>query len=327
MFRSAAWRTTDGHSVEYTWDEAAAQKSFEAALAVADSAINHPSGRLGAMLCPSQVDTCSPELLKEAQQAARRLGIPMQIHAAQSVVEFSEMTRRHGRTPIEWLDDQGLLDGDLIIGHGIFLNDHRALYWPHADDFGLLQRSGAHVAHCPTVFVRRGIALSFLGRYLRAGINVGIGTDTFPHNMLDEMRLACYVARLQAGHFRAASTEEVFNAATINGARMLGRDDIGRIAVGGKADFSLVDLSHPYMRPGREPLRSLIYSAGDRAIRDVYVDGAQVVKDGKLLTIDIERAMQEVERAQAQTIATVAQRDYAGRDIDAMSPRVFPSRA
>lgn len=327
MFRSAAWRTNDGHSVEYTWDEAAAQKSFEAALAVADSAINHPSGRLGAMLCPSQVDTCSPELLKEAQQAARRLGIPMQIHAAQSVVEFSEMTRRHGRTPIEWLDDQGLLDGDLIIGHGIFLNDHRALYWPHADDFGLLQRSGAHVAHCPTVFVRRGIALSFLGRYLRAGINVGIGTDTFPHNMLDEMRLACYVARLQAGHFRAASTEEVFNAATINGARMLGRDDIGRIAVGGKADFSLVDLSHPYMRPGREPLRSLIYSAGDRAIRDVYVDGAQVVRDGKLLTIDIERAMQEVERAQAQTIATVAQRDYAGRDIDAMSPRVFPSRA
>ena len=55
---------------------------------MADSAINHPSGRLGAMLCPSQVDTCSPELLKEAQQAARRLGIPMQIHAAQSVVEF-----------------------------------------------------------------------------------------------------------------------------------------------------------------------------------------------------------------------------------------------
>ncbi|KAG0736282.1 hypothetical protein G6F24_018408 [Rhizopus arrhizus] len=62
------------------------------------------------------------------------------------------------------------------------------------------------------------------------------------------MRLACYVARLQAGHFRAASTEEVFNAATVNGAKMLGREDIGRIAVGGKADFSLVDLSHPYMR-------------------------------------------------------------------------------
>jgi cytosine/adenosine deaminase-related metal-dependent hydrolase len=279
------------------------------------------------MLCPSQVDTCSPELLKEAQAAARRLGIPMQIHAAQSVVEFSEMTRRHGRTPIEWLDDQGLLDQDLIIGHGIFLNDHRALYWPHADDFGLLQRSGSHVAHCPTVFVRRGIALSFLGRYLRAGINVGIGTDTFPHNMLDEMRLACYVARLQAGHFRAASTEEVFNAATVNGAKMLGREDIGRIAVGGKADFSLVDLSHPYMRPGREPLRSLIYSAGDRAIRDVYVDGEQLVKNGQLLTIDIERCMQEVERAQAQTIATVSQRDYAGRNIDAMSPRVFPIRS
>lgn len=327
MFRSAAWRTPDGHSVEYSWDEPAARKSFQAALDVVDSAFKHPSGRLTAMLCPSQIDTCSPELLRDAQAEARRLGVPMQIHAAQSVVEFSEMTRRHGRTPIEWLADQGLLDDQLIIGHGIFLNDHKSLFWPQADDFNLLRQSGAHVAHCPTVFARRGIALNFLGRYLRAGINVGIGTDTFPHNMLDELRLACYVARLQAANFQAASTEEVFNAATINGARLLGREDIGRLAPGCKADFSLVDMTHAHMRPCREPLRSLIYSAGDRAVRDVYVDGQQVVRNGEVLTIDVERALSEVERGQQLTISTVAERDYAHREIDAMSPRVFPVRA
>ncbi|OZI37423.1 N-ethylammeline chlorohydrolase [Bordetella genomosp. 10] len=327
MFRSASWKTNDGHSVEYSWDEPAARKSFQAALDVVDSAMKHPSGRLSAMLCPSQIDTCSPELLKDAQAEARRLDIPLQIHAAQSVVEFAEMTRRHGRTPIEWLDDLGLLDSRLVIGHGIFLNDHPALFWPQADDFERLRKSGAHVAHCPTVFVRRGIALNFLGRYLRAGINVGIGTDTFPHNMLDELRTACYVARLQAGNFKAASTQEVFDAATVNGAKILGRDDIGRLAPGCKADFSLVDLTHDYMRPCREPLRSLIYSAGDRAVRDVYVDGRQVVRDGQVLTIDVDRALAEVERGQQLNIATVSQRDYAGRDIDAMSPRVYPLAA
>jgi len=326
MFRSAAWGTDDGHSVHYRWDETAGRKSFQAALDAVDSAYQHSSGRLTAMLCPSQIDTCSPELLADAQAEARRRNIPMQIHAAQSVVEFLEMTRRHGRTPIEWLDEQGLLDDQLIISHCIFLNDHPSIYWPQADDFGLLARSGAHVAHCPTIFARRGISLNFLGRYLRAGINVGIGTDTFPHNLLDEMRLACYASRLRAANFQAASTAEVFNAATLNGARMLGRTDIGRLAPGCKADFSLIDLNHAHMRPAREPLRSLIYSAGDRAVRDVYVDGRQVVRDGQVLTIDVERALTEIERGQAQTIATVAERDYAHRDIDAMSPRVFPLR-
>jgi cytosine/adenosine deaminase-related metal-dependent hydrolase len=89
-----------------------------------------------------------------------------------------------------------------------------------------------------------------------------------------------------AGDFAAASTREVFNAATIGGAAALKRDDIGRIAAGCKADFSLVDLNHPYMQPLREPLRSLIYSTSDRAIRDVYIDGVQVVDKGEVLYID-----------------------------------------
>lgn len=323
MYRSAAWHTSNGHSVEYTWDEAAGFKAFEAALDVAKSASDHSSGRLSAMLCPSQIDTCSEELLRASQQEARRQGMVMQIHAAQSVVEFNEMTKRHGRTPIEWLHDQSLLAPDLIIGHGIFLNDHPSVYWPQADDFALLKGSGAAVAHCPTVFARRGISLNFLGRYQKAGIRVGIGTDTFPHNMLDEMRLAMYASRLVARDYTAAPTVGVFNAATTVAADMLGRDDIGRLAPGCKADFSLVDLQHPFMRPAREPMRSVLYSAGDRAIKDVYVDGTRVVHNGEVLTIDVERALYEVEASQRATLAKASANDYAKRTVDVMSPTVF----
>jgi cytosine/adenosine deaminase-related metal-dependent hydrolase len=296
------------------------------ALETIDAARKHPSGRLSGMVCPAQIDTCTPHLLKDAVAAARERGIVAQLHTAQSIVEFNEITRRHGKTPVEWLDSLGILGPDLVLGHGIFLNDHPFIHWPHADDFARLRDSGAQVAHCPTVFARRGISLNWLGRYVSAGITVGIGTDTFPHDFLDEMRLAAYVARVRAGDFRAASTQQVFEAGTIGGAKILRRADLGRLAVGAKADFSLVDMSHPMMRPVRDPLRSLVYSAGSRAVRDVYVAGEQVVRDGRVLTIDVEAAHAALAEAQAASLQGVPGRDWAGRTAETLSPLVYPVR-
>ena len=325
-FRSASWRTTDGHSVEYLWDEAAGEKGLRRAVETIDRAKQHPSGRVSGILGPSQVDTCTEGLIKEALEAARERGVPIQIHCAQSLVEFNEMTRRHGKTPLEWLDCIGALGPDTVLGHGIFLNDHPWVKFPHANDFARLRDSGAQVAHCPTVFARRGIALNALGRYMDAGITCGMGTDTFPHNMTDELRHACYMGRVLAGNFKAVSTAHAFTAATAGGAAILRRPDIGRLAAGCKADLSVVDLTHPYMRPVRDPLRSLVYSAGERAIRDVYVDGAQVVRDGKVQTFDVEPALERLGQAQAQSLTAAPGRDWAKRRVDQMSPLVFPVR-
>ncbi len=323
MFRSAGWHTPDGRTVVYDWDEAAGRRGLALALETIEGARKHPSGRIDGMLCPSQVDTCTAELLSDALAAARERGCRLQIHAAQSVVEFNEITRRHGRTPIEWLDGLGLLGPQTIVSHGIFLSDHPWLHWPHADDFARLRASGAAVAHCPTVFARRGIALHWLGRYVEAGIPLGIGTDTFPLNMIDELRMACYAARILQGDFRAASTAQAFTAATLGGARLLGRDDLGRLAPGAKADLSLVDLTHPAMRPVRDPLRSLIYTASDRPIRTVYVDGAVVVRDGRAVHIDVEAALETLARGQAQALANAPRNDWAHRSAEQMSPLVF----
>lgn len=324
MFRSAVWTTRDGHSVEYDWDEAAGEAGLERAAAVVEEARAHPSGRMSGMLCPSQVDTCTPALLRAARAEARRLGVPYQIHAAQSVVEFNEITRRHGQTPIEFLDDVGVLDDGTIVAHGIFLNDHPWLHWPRADDFGRLVRAGVSVAHCPNVFWRRGIALNHITRYRQGGINLGLGTDTFPHNFIDEMKIAIIAARLMAGDYTVASTAEVFDIATVGGAKALMRDDIGRLAVGAKADIVLVDTDHAYMQPVRDPLRSLIYSASDRPVKHVYVDGRQVVRNGEVLTIDVAASVAALTEGQRISISSVRQRDWAERSIDEMSPMVFP---
>ncbi|MBL6453944.1 amidohydrolase family protein [Belnapia sp. T6] len=323
MFRSARWYTKNGHMVEYAWDPQAGEKAMEEAFTLVERAEQHESGRLFGMAVPAQIDTCTPELLKDSRDEARRRGISWQIHAAQSVSEFHEITRRHGFTPVGWLQEQGLLDQRAIIGHGIFLDDHPSTPWHTRRDLDILAETGTTVAHCPTVFARRGITLKHLGRYKRSGVNMGLGTDTYPHNMLDEMRLAAYLARTQATDPRSLTTTELFEAATIGGARALGRDDIGRLAPGCRADFVMVDITHPMMRPARDPVRSLIYAAGDRALKAVYVDGQKVVEDGEVLTMDYRAAAEQLNEAQKRVAETVPERDWAHRPAEKIAPPSF----
>ena len=323
MFRSARWYTKSGHVVEYEWDEKAGVKAMEEAFALIERAEQHPSGRLSGMAVPAQIDTCTPELLRDSHAEAKKRGISWQIHAAQSVVEFHEITRRHGLTPIQWLDKLGTLGKGSIIGHGIFLDDHPRTRWATDTDLGLLADTGTTVAHCPTVFARRGIMLRDIGRYRRRGVNIGLGTDTYPHNMLDEMRLAAYAARMMAENPRTLNSGDLFEAATVNGAAALGREDIGKLAAGCRADLAMVDVTHPGMQPARDPVRSLIYAAADRAIRSVVVDGQEVVRDGTCLTIDYAAAAEELHEAQKRMIAGVPERDWAHRPLEAISPPTF----
>jgi 5-methylthioadenosine/S-adenosylhomocysteine deaminase len=103
--------------------------------------------------------------------------------------------RRQGMTPVQWLDEVGALHERSIIGHGIFLDHNPWVHWPTRKNLGLLANKGATVAYCPTVFGKRGINLRSFGEYKRNGINLGIGTDTYPLNFIEEMRNAVYLAR------------------------------------------------------------------------------------------------------------------------------------
>jgi 5-methylthioadenosine/S-adenosylhomocysteine deaminase len=134
-----------------------------------------------------------------------------------------------------------------------------------------------------------------------------------------------YLARTQANDPRTLNSTSLFNAATIGGAKALKRDDIGRLAVGCRADMVLVDMAHPMMRPTHDPVRSLIYAAGDRAIRSVFVNGLQVVADGRVLTIDYPAAAAALHEAQARVKAAVPGLDWDHRTAEAISPLTFPA--
>jgi len=325
MFRSGRWYTPNGHEVRYAWDEQAGRDGLDGALRLIDRARQHPSGRLDGALYPAQVDTCTEELLRDSAAAARERRLPLQIHAAQSVVEFQEIMRRHGRTPIGWLRQIGVLGDNAIIGHSIFLDHHSWLHWPTRNDLADLADTGTTVAHCPTVFSRRGILLEDFGRYRAAGVKLGIGTDTFPHNFVEELRTAVILARIAAGNAHAVTAADVFTAATIGGACALGRDDLGRLAPGAKADFVMVDIAHPAMQPLYDPVRSMVYAAAERAVRHVFVGGQPVVRDGKALTFDYADASARLATAQQRAIEKVPRLDWAGRSAAEIIPLTFRS--
>ena len=325
-FRQARWINVADHRVDYEWDHQAGRQGFRQALETMDAIKKYGCDRLSGMIFPSQADTCDADLLIDAHTAAVDRGLPFQTHASQTMQEFSEMMRRHGKSPVQWLDSLGILDEHTILGHCIYLDHHSWSPLHTRDDLPLLAERETTVAHCPTVFGRTGMTMESFGDYVRAGVNLGIGTDSFPYNMLEELRHAGVYARITTGNVHDLTSADVFNAATLGGAQALLRDDIGRLAVNAKADIVIVDIEHPLMRPGREPLRNLINVAAERAVKDVFIDGKQVVANGDVLTLEYESSLIEMDAAQIRSIRKVPELDFQNRTLDQLAPMTFPVR-
>lgn len=322
-FASARWKLEGDYVLKYDWDEKAGERGLEAALAFIDRVGEHPSRRLSGVLAPMQIDTCTPQLLQAATEQARARKLPLTVHIAQGVNEVQEMERRHGMSPIQWAARIGILGPTTILGHAIFIDSHS---WIRSGerDLPLLAESGCTVAHCPTPFARYGHLLESFGSYRRAGANLGIGTDTTPHNMLEEMRLASTLARIAARDIHSVALAEIFHAATAGGAAALGREDLGRLAPGMKADLVVVDLGQIDMQPVRDPLRSLVFHAAERAVREVYIDGVQVVREGRVLALDQADAAARLAEGQSRMMSRVPARDFRGRSADDITPLSLP---
>ena len=136
--------------------------------------------------------------------------------------------------------------------------------------------------------------------------------------------MASTLGRAAARSVRGVWISELFHAATIGGATALGRDDLGRLAVGAKADIVLLDLDVPGMQPVRDPLRSFFFAAADRAVRHVFVDGAQVVKDWEVLTVDRAAVAMVLQESQEAFIRNAPYVDFRGRTADEISPQSLP---
>ncbi|MDP9369364.1 MAG: chlorohydrolase family protein [Chloroflexota bacterium] len=322
-YRSGRWYTDDGKTVKYAWDEEAGIRGLEKAVAFVEKVDGRANGRIKGFLTPAQVDTCTEDLLRRSREAATSLGVPLALHASQSVPEFQEMTRRHGLTPIEWLREIGFLGPDVILGHAILPAGSSWVNY-HGDDIGILADTGTNVAHAVWVFARRGIAMESFARYLERGVNMTLATDTAPQSMIEALRWTAVTSKIVDRRTEVATAADVFTAATLGGAKALGRDDLGRIAPGAKADLLLWAGESLTMTPLRDPIKNIVYSATAEDLRTVIIDGEIVMKDLEIPGVDIAALSRDLQAAGERMWSRVPEGDWAGRTVDELSPHSFP---
>ena len=319
---SARYALDDRGTIDWDWDDARGFTQLAQAERTIRAIDGTAGGRVRGMLCPAQADTCSPELLRAARDVAERLDVPLQIHTAQNVMEFQRILALHGTTPVGFLDDVGVLGPRTILGHCIITSAHSLARFPDGDDLERIARAGSPVAHSPLVFARRGNLLESFDGYRRAGITVGIGTDTYPRDMLSEMRLAAFMSKVAARSFRDGQARDVFNAATLGGAAALRRDDLGRLAPGARADLAVVNLRNLRVGPYRDPIRALVNCAVADDVETVLVEGRVVKRDGRLTTVDEAELLRRVQQA-ADRIWDAVPTWHLGKEVDEYSPPAF----
>jgi cytosine/adenosine deaminase-related metal-dependent hydrolase len=321
-YRSGKWITYDGKKMSYEWDEPAGFAGFRRATDLIERLNGRANDRIRGFLSPSQVDTCTEELLRESADAATSLAVPLALHVSQSVFEFDAIIQRHGLTPVEWLESIGFLNERCILGHVILTAGNSWVQYD-GDDLAILARHGASVAHNVWVFARRGIAMESFPRYLDAGVNMCLGTDTAPQSMIEALRWTAVIGKIMRRNTGKATAADVFNAATRNAARMLGRGDLGRIAPGAKADLLRWRTDSMFMAPLRDPIKNLVYSATPDDLHSVMIDGAWVMRDGVVLTVDEAKVASRLQEAGDRMWANVGPGDWANRSADELAPQTF----
>jgi 5-methylthioadenosine/S-adenosylhomocysteine deaminase len=276
----------------YEYDRAFGEEFLERTVALIEGFHGKNNGRVQCQIAAHAPDTCSPWMLGRLRDLAEKHGLTRTVHLAQSRKEVEQVRAMSGKTPAEYLRDNDWLGPDVVGAHWTFCTD---------DDIDLLARHGVHMAHCPANSSRRGPHVVRIGRILDAGVNVALGTDNMTEDMFQALKIGSIIHRGGHGGGVSPTPQEMLDGATVNGARALGReDDLGSIEAGKKADLAILDLDSAHLRPIINLTSSLVHYGHPGAVDSVMVDGAFVMRDGRILTMD---EGETIEAAQEATVA------------------------
>jgi cytosine/adenosine deaminase-related metal-dependent hydrolase len=246
------------------------------------------------------VAPCSPfsvtrELMAESAQLARRLGLRLHTHLAETVEEEDYCRELYDCTPVQYLEQLGWLAEDVWCAHCVHLSDANVAAFA-ARDVG--------VAHCPTSNMRLGAGIAPVRELLDAGVRVGLGVDGSASNergdLFLEVKQALLVARARAGP-AALTARDALRLGTRGGASVLGRDDIGELSPGKRADLAVWRTDGLELGGAPDPVAGLVFSGPHRVDR-LYVGGEEVVRDAQLVRADEDEIARE-HRAQARRFA------------------------
>ena len=257
---------------------------------------HNPEGRITVGLGPhSAYDLGIPACI-ELAEFARSLDALLHIHLAETREESSQLESEYGKSIVEILSENGILEGNVLAAHCVWLNDN---------DISLLADSNVSVAHCPVSNMKLGSGIAPIEKMLEKGLTVGLGTDGPASNdtldLWEEVKIAALLARVNNLDATLITPTEALGMATRKSANAIGLNQVGSLEVGWEADMIRIDTDYSTFTPStdlNETLAHLVWSGSNRSVTDVWVAGSKVLSEGDLVTIDEERALREVkERA------------------------------
>jgi len=236
--------------------------------------------------------TSDPGTAKALADYTRSIGANMHVHVSETRFEHEACKDKYGLTPTRYFAEQGIFDTRTTAAHCV---------WIEGEDFDILKEKGVTVACNPISNLKLASGVCNVPELLKRDVNVAIGTDSVASNnslnFIEEIKTFALVSKMYYGDPTAVTPLEALRAATLGGAIGQGRNDCGKLAVGYKADLIVLDIDQPHMNPVHNILNNIVYSASGSDVVLTMVDGRVLYKDGGYATIDIERAIFEVEKS------------------------------
>jgi len=256
----------------------------------------NPGAMTRVVVAPCSPFSVTADLMRESAELARRHGVHLHTHVAETHDEEQFCIETFGRRPVELMEDLGWVGNDVWYAHGIYINDA---------EIGRLSESGTGVAHCPSSNMRLASGIAPVRRYLASDVRLGLGVDGSASNdgshLIGEARLAMLLARLAAAPSieggRLLTAREALRIATRGSAAVLGRDDVGSLEVGKAADFIAISLDRlEYAGALHDPIAAVLFVA-PTGVDQNYVHGKPVVKDGELVGVELPGLIEKHNRA------------------------------
>lgn len=260
------------------------QQAYEERDAAADC------DRLTFLLGPHAPYTCDDGFMRIVSEEAKKNGMGIHVHLAESESEIEQIREKYHCTPIEMADKNGLFDVPAIAAHCVQITE---------DDMEILKNKNVNVVTNPASNMKLGNGFAPVPKMLEKGINVCIGTDGAASNnslnLFHEMSLLALIHKGVARTSQCVNAGEVFRIATINGAKALGLEkEIGTLEVGKKADIAVLNLNTPSLTPRNNLIAGLSYSANGSEVETVIIDGKVTMENRKVLTMDEELVYKKV---------------------------------
>lgn len=240
------------------------------------------NGRISTIMAPHAPYTCDDDYLRACVEQARRLNVGIHIHAAEIMAQTEASLEKRGQTPIQVLEQTGILDVPTIIAHGIGILP---------DDMPILAKHGASVAHAPKTYLKLAMGTAPVRAFREHRIPVGLATDGAVSNstldLWESLRLMALTQKQEAGSPEVLTIPEALEIATRGSAQTLGMaDQIGTLEAGKLADVILLDMSGLHHQPLHSISASLVYNTLSTDVQTVICDGQIIMRDRQLLTLD-----------------------------------------